>query len=51
LIISSILQQKDCRKIKKNIFDKLEEQNIDILIKKDFSDSFVAYIQDQILEL
>ena len=51
LIISTSLQQRHSRKIKQNIFDELEEQKIDILIKKDFYDSFVAYIQDQCIEL
>lgn len=41
LIISQLLTPGDKRKIKSAIFERIEEQKIDILIAKDDSDPFV----------
>ncbi len=47
LVISQKLLQKDSRRIKYNLYDKLGEQKIDIVIAKDDSYPFVSMVLEK----
>ena len=51
LVFSFLLKISDKAKILNDIFKKLEEQKIDIVITKDSSDPFVQMIQKEAIEL
>jgi predicted nucleotidyltransferase len=47
LIISKNLRFRDKIKIRKRIFDDIDEQKIDLIIAKDYSDPFVCLALEQ----
>lgn len=47
LVISRNLKFRDKIKIKKRIFDDIDEQKIDLIIAKDYSDPFVRLALEQ----
>jgi predicted nucleotidyltransferase len=47
LIISKNLRFRDKIKIRKRIFDDIDEQKIDLIIAKDYSDPFVRLALEQ----
>lgn len=51
LIQSKKLSQKDARQIKYNLWDKLGEQKIDIIITENFTEPFAKVIQKECIQL
>jgi len=51
LVLSDKISQSDSYLIKSKIFEKLEEQKIDILVKKKIDDAFSNYIFKSVVEL
>ncbi len=49
LVISDKIGFVDKIKIRTGIFKHLEEQKLDLLVKKDFNDTFVKVIEDQLI--
>lgn len=51
LVLSQKIKQTDSYLIKSKIFEKLEEQKIDLVIKKKLDDAFSKYISKSSIEL
>lgn len=49
LVISGKIGFAEKTKIRAGIFNKLEEQRLDLVVKKDFNDAFVKAIESQLL--
>jgi predicted nucleotidyltransferase len=49
LVISDKIGFKEKIKIRAGIFNEIEEQKLDLIVKKDFSDTFIKVIQPQLL--
>jgi predicted nucleotidyltransferase len=49
LIISDKIGLPEKTKIRTRIFNEIEEQKMDLVVKKDFSDTFVQVIEPQLL--
>ncbi|MBN8572118.1 MAG: nucleotidyltransferase domain-containing protein [Ignavibacteria bacterium] len=51
LVLSEKIRQGDSFRIKSKIFEQLEEQKIDIVIKKELDDPFSKYVFKSSIEL
>ena len=49
LVISDKIGFNEKIKIRTGIFSKIEEQKIDLIVKKDFNDTFIKAIEPQLL--
>ena len=49
LVISDKIGFKEKVKIRVGIFNEIEEQKLDLIVKKDFNDTFIKVIQPQLL--
>ena len=49
LVISNKIGFTDKTKIRVGIFSEIEEQKLDLVVKKDFNDTFIKVIEPQLL--